>query len=364
MPTVSNMILPVPKSWDEFEEICLDAFRIKWDNPNLQRHGRQGQPQNGVDIYGDNYLSQSAGIQCKNYDNALTLKMIKSEIENAESFEPSLDVFYIATSLPTDAALQKQIRILSKERINTDKFPVGIFFWNDIVQEINTNEKIFKKHFPQLNLRTISKDKHKRLFSLLELSFYGLNLKYYSHVIHGHFGLITNEDQCNTEIICSIIECACMVTCSDDEQKKIKFELENFLKYLKPYIEGKENDFQWKVSDNYANRVKYAIKNLEHSLYDNSLLVFKIGELLARWNEYEFSKSNEEPISEEFLNKLSDYISKLNSQILPITIEKIITSYKNDPKSMEHAFVADNIFFKIKQTLLEEEFTKISSAKL
>ena len=77
MPTLSNINLPTPKSWDEFEEITLDALRIKWDSPNLQRHGRQGQAQAGVDIFGDDYLSQKAGVQCKKYDTALTIKTIK-----------------------------------------------------------------------------------------------------------------------------------------------------------------------------------------------------------------------------------------------------------------------------------------------
>ena len=77
MPTLSNINLPTPKSWDEFEEITLDALRIKWDSPNLQRHGRQGQPQAGVDVYGDDNLSQAAGVQCKKYDTDLTLKIIE-----------------------------------------------------------------------------------------------------------------------------------------------------------------------------------------------------------------------------------------------------------------------------------------------
>ncbi|MBK9504391.1 MAG: hypothetical protein IPO03_03310 [Bacteroidetes bacterium] len=87
MPTLSNISFPPPKSWDEFEEISLDALRIKWDSPNLQRNGRQGQPQSGVDIYGDDFLFQTAGVQCKKTDTELTLKFIEEEIKNAENFE-------------------------------------------------------------------------------------------------------------------------------------------------------------------------------------------------------------------------------------------------------------------------------------
>jgi hypothetical protein len=62
------MNLPTPKSWDEFEEITLDSLKIRWSGSNLFRYGRQGQPQNGVDIYGNINLNEYVGIQCKKYD--------------------------------------------------------------------------------------------------------------------------------------------------------------------------------------------------------------------------------------------------------------------------------------------------------
>jgi hypothetical protein len=66
VPTVSTMDLPAPLSWEELEEICWDLFRREWDDTNAVRHGRQGQPQDGVDIYGGrNDHGHYAGIQCK-----------------------------------------------------------------------------------------------------------------------------------------------------------------------------------------------------------------------------------------------------------------------------------------------------------
>lgn len=176
MPTLANTNLPTPTSWNEFEEITLDALKMKWDNPNLQRHGRTGQAQAGVDIYGSDYLNFLAGVQCKKYDIELKLKTIEEEIINAEKFVPPLEVFFIATTQPTDAKLQKEVRIISKKRKDAGRFPVGIFFWNDIVQELLTNEIIFKKHFPQFNIGDTSKSS-KRLFSVLDISFHGLKYK-------------------------------------------------------------------------------------------------------------------------------------------------------------------------------------------
>lgn len=106
MPTLSNLNLPTPKSWDEFEEMTLDALRIKWDSPNLLRHGRAGQPLNGVAIYGEDHLCQHAGVQCKKSVEGLTEKTIEEEIEKAEKFDLEIKTFFIATTAPTDVNIK------------------------------------------------------------------------------------------------------------------------------------------------------------------------------------------------------------------------------------------------------------------
>lgn len=51
MPTPSTANLPIPKDWDEFENLCADLFSKEWGDRNATRNGRQGQRQHGVDIY-------------------------------------------------------------------------------------------------------------------------------------------------------------------------------------------------------------------------------------------------------------------------------------------------------------------------
>lgn len=356
MPTLSNLNLPTPKSWDEFEEMTLDALRIKWDSPNLQRNGRAGQPQNGVDIYGDDHLCQHAGVQCKKYDEGLNKEIVEEEIKKAEGFDPEIKVFFIATTAPTDAALQKQVRLISKERTNKGKFPVGIFFWNDIVQEIVSNEKIFKKHYPQISLDTFKSQKPKRLFSLLDFSYHGLNLKHYSEVLYGEMGFMAGEDPRAVEVICSMIQSACIATCSDEERIKITAELDNFLQYILPYVTGKKkDDFHWKISNDNAKRVAGIIKSTEHSLQGDELLVFRIGELIGNWERYEWEKKEEIPVSDEFLNRLTALISKLNSGHMPESIEKLIEDYKKNHEDMSHATIAGNVYAKMRQLLMDNE---------
>jgi hypothetical protein len=45
MPTLSNMVVPPPKSWDEFQDIALSALKLGWRTANLQQNGRQFRPQ-------------------------------------------------------------------------------------------------------------------------------------------------------------------------------------------------------------------------------------------------------------------------------------------------------------------------------
>jgi|GEM_PF-3695153 len=65
MPTPSTSDLPTPKSWDEFEDITWEIYKRKWDDNHAQKYGRNGQPQNGIDIYGQEKSSDKyIGVQC------------------------------------------------------------------------------------------------------------------------------------------------------------------------------------------------------------------------------------------------------------------------------------------------------------
>ena len=52
MPVISSMTLPRPNDFEEFERVTLAALAQRWQSPNLQKNGRKGQKQAGVDIYG------------------------------------------------------------------------------------------------------------------------------------------------------------------------------------------------------------------------------------------------------------------------------------------------------------------------
>lgn len=149
MPTYASARYPKPTSWDEFEDICLSSFKTRWRSSNLQRHGRQGQAQQGVDIFGpDNFLAQ-VGIQCKNTVRGISTAIVDAEIAEAENFSPPLKSLYIATTADRDAPLQAYVRNLSQNRARAGKFTVDIVFWDDIEHDLSADPTEIAKHYPQ-----------------------------------------------------------------------------------------------------------------------------------------------------------------------------------------------------------------------
>lgn len=149
MPTLTQFKLPVPKSWDEFEDIVVSAINSLQPITQPQRFGRQGQAQHGVDILVDDYMSRRTGIQCKNVDK-ISLTEIESEIAKAEEYEPSLESYMFAVSFPRDAVLHKQISKLSDNRARECKFRVGIWFWEDIAFFMSRHSVELERHYPDL----------------------------------------------------------------------------------------------------------------------------------------------------------------------------------------------------------------------
>ena len=112
MPTIASSQVPPPRSWDEFEDIALAFAKLRWQSDDFYRNGRQGQKQDGVDIWGHARDGDHIGIQCKNTVDGVTLTTIQAEVSNAEDFVPKLERLYIATTARRDASLQREVRSL------------------------------------------------------------------------------------------------------------------------------------------------------------------------------------------------------------------------------------------------------------
>jgi hypothetical protein len=49
---MQQLILHPPRDWQVFEDLCRALWEREWRCATIQQHGRSGQTQLGVDIYG------------------------------------------------------------------------------------------------------------------------------------------------------------------------------------------------------------------------------------------------------------------------------------------------------------------------
>lgn len=150
MVTYNSMWLAPPKSWDEFEDMCKSSFQLRWSNPNLNRHGRSGQKQDGVDVYGADSFGHFVGIQCKNTVSGISEATINDELLKAEKFNPKITALYIATTAPRDVSIQSYVRTLNDARKLKSLFPVDVAFWDDISFDLSKDPDVLRMYYPQM----------------------------------------------------------------------------------------------------------------------------------------------------------------------------------------------------------------------
>ncbi|MBI5805338.1 hypothetical protein HZA73_04770 [candidate division TA06 bacterium] len=323
MPTLSSLNIPTPKSWDEFEDICLSSFKLRWSSPNLTKHGRQGQPQNGVDIYGEDHLGQLVGIQCKKYDLELTPKAVEEEIKKAENFRPDLKALYIATTAPSDTKIQSAIRLISGKRVAVNKFPVGICFWNEILQDLANNVVVFGKHFPQLSIKGTNIQNGQKLIAILDLVYYGVNFNQSLSLLFGD----VYDDPIQLSILCNVLENASMQLMTEKKQQNFIADLKYIEDYVLPWVEGKEKREEgWAPVTKKVKYVEQKVIGLQYELSNDELAVFQLGIALANWDRKGVNNG-------KIGQKVEDNILKLTQKLFgktPKEVKDEINFYKDD----------------------------------
>ncbi len=132
--------IPLPKGDDDFEELVLALFREIWRDAGAKLHGRRGQRQHGVDLYGEDRFGGSGlnGVQCKQHGSAILLKdmdlvaELREEVEKAKGFQPPLRRFILATTARRSVALQHEARSLTELNRQTGLFTVDVLGWEDL----------------------------------------------------------------------------------------------------------------------------------------------------------------------------------------------------------------------------------------
>jgi hypothetical protein len=275
------MQIPAPKSWVEFEEISLTCLKIKWSSPTLTHHGRQGQSQAGVDIYGPDELGRHIGVQCKLMEE-ISIKIITDEIAKAEAFKPKLQAFYFATNASSDVNLQREIRRISESRVAKGNFPVGIFFWEDLIQELVKNSSEFGKHYPDIQLR--DRPTGARLLSLSDISYYGLYVNEYMRLIFGEWGMFGGEDPYQIQRLLMTTS-ACGASIFDAAtSSKLTTICNELTAYCIDYVYGRAEKPGWEPAEELAKTVQHIVASAEYSLKGEELAAFVMGKALGYWS--------------------------------------------------------------------------------
>jgi cellulose synthase operon protein C len=152
MTDVLSRAFPPPVNWQDFENLSFDLYSRLWKTNDAEMHGRRGRPQAGVDIYGTDRVEKVfVGVQCKGKDEgygaSLTVGELRREVDKAKTFEPSLDVFILATTALNDAEVQKVARELSRRHAAEGLFEVRVQGWSTLKQRITDYPELLQKYF-------------------------------------------------------------------------------------------------------------------------------------------------------------------------------------------------------------------------
>jgi hypothetical protein len=150
MPLLSACQLPPPSNWQDFESLCADLWREELQDQNVQRIGRAGQAQHGVDICGQTLNSGWVGIQCKciRADLALTEIDLVSKVQKARDFRPRLSHYIIANTGLKDIHIEALCRQLTTEQLKGGGFSVNVRSWADICSLLHRHQTVARIHFP------------------------------------------------------------------------------------------------------------------------------------------------------------------------------------------------------------------------
>ncbi len=148
-------ILPKLANDNDFEDLVKDVYIHEFKNPNLQRYGRSGQKQHGIDIIGIAGINYQTGkptvIQCKNHVKGISDTSLISEIdEELEKFDKSKyrsSDYLFVTSADNSTPVIDHCSELTAMRKAQNKPSVVIQFWDYVADKTLKNREILHTYY-------------------------------------------------------------------------------------------------------------------------------------------------------------------------------------------------------------------------
>lgn len=130
-------MLPPVAYWQDFEDLIKRLFQSKYPGEIVQKYGRSGQYQAGIDVY---VSTIDVGVQCKKKDqlagSSLGIKEIQVEVKKALQHSPPLKKYFICYTGQKDKKLQDEAKKISDKHKKRGLFEVVVMSWEDINEEI------------------------------------------------------------------------------------------------------------------------------------------------------------------------------------------------------------------------------------
>ena len=152
-----------PESEVIFEELCLAVLKRHWNRPGLERFGKKGEEQFGVNIFDTLGESPMYGAQCKLKEASKSLDPaeIRAEVKKAESFPAKLDHYTIMTTGKVSGTAQLTIQQINQAHRNSGSFTVELFTWDKITKLLRQYPEIEQQFYGGMRAEEVAEVKVK-----------------------------------------------------------------------------------------------------------------------------------------------------------------------------------------------------------
>lgn len=144
----------IPKIENEniLEDLAKDILQVNDQYENVNKNGRSGQKQDGVDVYAREINSSNwLGIQCKirATNRSFTKSELLIEINKAKAFNPRISEYILFTTLSRDSPTQEIERELQIELKVENSFNFKIQYWEDIEEMLRSEqfEEVYYRYY-------------------------------------------------------------------------------------------------------------------------------------------------------------------------------------------------------------------------
>jgi hypothetical protein len=358
VPTLQGLRIDPPKDGREFEDIVLAAVRHLWRSPSFVRHGRSGQSQQGIDLYGPDDLGRLTGVQCK-ATATLTIADVKAEAEQADSFVPSLSGLYVASILPSNSDLQRRVRILSDDRIRAGRCPLGLLFWETISGELIRDKAALSLHYPHLaaNESGGTDPAGSRLLSALDIGHLGTNLRFRMELVFGEWGMLAQENPHAFARVTLRLESCGDVLLAEPRRADFRHLTRDLLATSLRLALGEATQGEtWATAEGLATRVEAFVESLEIRLPPAELAAFTAGRLLARWEEFDDGK-----LPKDLITLLVEAVSTLGISAELITHIRAKAQESEANASIMTIHIPGELYGDIRKHLRSREFLSLGA---